>query len=162
AVPGVLAVGGTSLLVDGNGNIAGEGVWYGSSGGLSHFMTEPAYQRSLQSSGHRTTPDVAFDADPTTGVQVYTTAPSNGNGCWTVEGGTSVGAPCWAGIIAIANQGRALIGAGPLDGASQTLPTLYAISSNDFHAIPGGSATSTGRGTPNGGSLVKDLAYATT
>jgi subtilase family serine protease len=161
-VPGVLAVGGTSLLVDSAGNYTSEGVWYGSSGGTSRYMEEPAYQRSVQSSGRRSTPDVAFVADPATGVEVYTTAPSTGIGRWIVEGGTSVGAPAWAGIIAIVNQGRATVGAGALDGASQTLPTLYSISSNDFHKVPGGAATSTGLGTPNGAALVNDLAFATT
>jgi subtilase family serine protease len=162
SIPGVLAVGGTSLVVDGAGNYTGESVWYGSSGGLSHYMEEPAYQRSVQSSGRRSTPDVAFVADPGTGVQVYTTAPSTGVGGWTVEGGTSVGAPAWAGIIAIVNQGRATVGAAPLDGASQTLPTLYSISSNDFHKVAGGAVTSTGLGTPNGAALVNDLAFTTT
>lgn len=39
-------------------------------------------------------PDVAFDANPYTGVYVYY------NGSWYAVGGTSLGAPSWAAIVA--------------------------------------------------------------
>ena len=84
----------------------------------------------MQTTGYRATPDVAFDADPNTGVPVYVTPTT----CWrrwqTTQqahggtfGGTSLGSPAWAGIIAIADQGRAA-GLGSLDGPTQTLPAL--------------------------------------
>jgi hypothetical protein len=120
-------------------------------------VTEPAYQRSLQSTSRRSTPDVAFDADPNTGVAVYTTTPSTGRGSWYQVGGTSLGALAWAAIIAIADQGRAATGLGSLDGATQTLPALYRLPSSDFHK-PGG-VTATGLGTPNGAALVNGLAF---
>ncbi|MEI8018484.1 MAG: hypothetical protein WCH39_09800, partial [Schlesneria sp.] len=41
--------------------------------------------------------------------------------------GTSIAAPSWAAIFAIANQGRQQAGQVPLDGISQTLPTLYSL-----------------------------------
>ena len=44
---------------------------------------------------------MAFDADPNTGVAVY----DSNNGGWLQVGGTSLGAPAWAGLIAIVNQG---------------------------------------------------------
>ena len=50
-------------------------------------------------------------------------------------GGTSLGAPAWAGLIAIADQGRALVGKGSLDGPSQTLPALYAAASTDYNTV---------------------------
>ena len=76
----------------------------------------------------RSTPDVAFDGDPNTGVEVYSTDPNSGQGSWQVVGGTSLGTPAWAGIIAIVDQGRALAGKSSLDGPTQTLPSLYAAS----------------------------------
>jgi subtilase family serine protease len=156
----VLAVGGTTLLSDSAGNYQGEIAWSGSSGGFSHFEAEPSFQRSVQSSGRRNTPDVSFVADPFTGVAVYTTLPSVAIGAWSAVGGTSVGAPAWGAIIAIVNQGRATAGQGTLDGGSQTLPGLYRLPSSDFHAVAAGSLVSTGLGTPNGPGLVNDLAFS--
>ncbi len=78
---------------------------------------------------------MAFDADPNTGVEVYSTAPGSSRGSWQVVGGTSVGAPSWAGIIAIVDQGRALAGEGSLDGPTQTLPALYAAASTEFNTV---------------------------
>jgi subtilase family serine protease len=161
--PEVLSVGGTTLSVDSLGNYESEAAWSGSGGGYSRFVTEPSYQRSLQRTGGRSTPDVAFDADPGTGVEVYETPLGASHGSWQVVGGTSLGTPGWSAIIAIVDQGRALDGKGSLDGASQTLPTLYAVSSTDFHSVAPrprdatGANTSTGRGTPNGPALVDDL-----
>ncbi len=62
-------------------------------------------------------------------------------------------------IIAIADQGRAAAGKGSLDGATQTLPTLYSLPPTDFHKV--GSLTTTGLGTPNGPALVDDLVSST-
>ena len=90
----------------------------------------PSYQQAVVGSGpspvadegRRVVPDVAYDADPATGFSVYDSTASSG---WTVLGGTSGGAPQWAGLFAIADQGRALAGLPALDGPSQTLPALY-------------------------------------
>lgn len=153
--PNVLAVGGTSLYLTATGGYGTETAWSGSGGGYSRYESEPSYQRGVQSTGVRSAPDVAFDADPYSGVSIYTTSPSTGRGVWETVGGTSLGAPAWAGIMAIVDQGRALKGLGTLDGATQTLPTIYSLPSSDFHSA--GSLTTTGRGTPNGASLVQDL-----
>jgi hypothetical protein len=134
--PRVLAVGGTTLSIDADGDDLGEVAWYDSGGGHSPFEPEPAYQASVQTSGHRSTPDVAFDADPNTGVEVYETPPRGGSGSWEIVGGTSLGTPAWAAIIAIVDQGRALDGKGSLDGATQTLPALYSLPASDFHSVP--------------------------
>ncbi len=168
AVPTVLVVGGTSLGVEPDGRYDSETAWFDSSGGYSRYEAEPGFQRSMQGTGRRSTPDVAFDGDPATGVQVYDTLPFTGQGTWQLVGGTSLGAPSWAAIIAIADEGRAIQGTGSLDGAAQTLPALYALPSTVFNAVaplpaqPGGGAnTSTGRGTPSGTSLVPDLVATT-
>jgi hypothetical protein len=133
--PRVLAVGGTTLLTDDAGNYTGELAWSGSGGGYSRYESEPRYQESVQSTGRRSAPDVAFDADPNTGVEVFETPPGSTTGSWLVVGGTSLGTPAWAAIIAIVDQGRALDGKGSLDGPTQTLPALYSLPSTDFHAV---------------------------
>ncbi len=158
--PDVLSVGGTSLYLNAAGNYGSEVAWSGSGGGQSHTVAEPSYQRNAQSSGRRSTPDVAFDGDPNTGVEVYQSSPYTGIGSWQVVGGTSLGTPAWAAIMAIADQGRTLEGKGSLNGATQTLPTLYALPPSDFHSVATnhpGRASATGLGSPNGGPLIADL-----
>src|SRR5262249_19164618 len=58
---------------------------------------------------------------------------------WVNVGGTSAGAPQWAALIAIADQGRALSGQSSLDGFSQVLPKLYQLPQSDFHDITSGN-----------------------
>ena len=168
SAPNVVAVGGTTLVTDITGNYKVEFPWSGSSGGYSKFEPEPNYQRSVQDTGKRSSPDVSFDGDPNTGVSVYETSPITGQGTWEVVGGTSLGTPAWAAIIAIADQGRAVMGQSSLDGPTQTLPTLYALPASDFHSVAAtthrgklpATATAntvTGRGSPNGALLVNGL-----
>ena len=114
ASPNVLSVGGTTLSLGSSGNYGSETVWTSGGGGYSQFEAEPTYQNAVESSGLRSTPDVAFDGDPSTGVEVYSTSPGATKGSWQVVGGTSLGAPAWAGIIAIADQGRRSWARGPL------------------------------------------------
>jgi hypothetical protein len=133
----------------------------GSGGGVSQYESQPAYQSGLTpGQAQRLTPDVALVGDPGTGVTVVH------NGRTYVVGGTSVGAPQWAALIAIADQGRAAAGAGPLGGASQVLPAIYALSQSDFHDTTKGNNGSaakagfdlvTGRGTPVANRLISDL-----
>jgi subtilase family serine protease len=109
--PYVLAVGGTTLPLDASGNRVGtETVWSGSGGGISVSESEPAYQTNFpipSTGGKRGSPDVAYNADPQTGVAVYDSTPNQGTSGWLVFGGTSAGAPQWAALIAIADAGRA-------------------------------------------------------
>jgi subtilase family serine protease len=168
--PNVLAVGGTTFLMDAYGNVAGEQGWSGSGGGVSAFEPEPAYQRAVQSTGHRTLPDVAYDADRNTGFYMVNTVPNPYGQVGTfVTGGTSAGTPQWAGLIAIVDQGRALAGKAALDGPTQTLPAIYSLrNSGDFHDITTGSNgysagigydLVTGVGTPVADHLISDLAF---
>jgi subtilase family serine protease len=137
ASPNVLAVGGTSLTMDGSGKYVSETAWNGSGGGISAYESEPGYQQSVQAAGRRGSPDLAYDAAPGTGYWVYDSF-DNGQSPWQAVGGTSAGAPQWAALIAIANQRRALQGLGTLDGASQTLPMLYSVSGSAFHDVTSG------------------------
>jgi hypothetical protein len=165
--PNVVAVGGTTLSIDSSGDYLGESAWSDSGGGISAFESQPSYQAGNVnglSSTKRTVPDVAMDADPNTGVYVL----DSYSGGWFQVGGTSLSCPMWAGLVAIADQGRALQGESSLDGATQTLPLLYSLPESDFHDITtGGNGTYnatpgydlvTGRGTPIANLLVPALA----
>ncbi len=164
--PSVVSVGGTSLLLNSAGAYQSESAWSGSSGGYSRFEAEPSFQRSVQQTGKRSSPDVAFLGDPGTGVNIYQTSLVTGQGSWEVVGGTSLGSPAWAAITAIVDQGRSLQGMPSLDGASQTLPALYGLAPNGYHAVAGGhrpksfkatANTVTGLGTPVGSALISNL-----
>jgi hypothetical protein len=172
--PNVVAVGGTTLDINSSGTYIAEGAWSGTGGGISQVESLPSYQNALNgingaSKTNRNVPDVAMDADPNSGVYVLD---SYGGG-WFQVGGTSLATPMWGGLVAIANQGRALAGQSTLNGLTQTLPTLYSLPSSDFHDITGGSNGTysaapgydlvTGLGTPIANLLVPALAgYGTT
>ncbi len=156
--PNVVAVGGTTLDVDGSGNYSSEYVWNNGStnqatwnatgGGLSYVEPRPAYQSAVNGAYTRSIPDVSFDADPNTGVYVYDsysaedppspTAPSSSTPWGNHIGGTSLSAPAWAGLVAITDQDRTSSQLGTLDGATETLPTLYQLPESDYHDITSG------------------------
>ena len=152
ASPNVLSVGGTTLLLSSSGAYQSESAWIDSGGGYSKYEPEPSYQAKVQSTGYKATPDVAFDGDPNTGVQIYVTLPTRygSQGSWITVGGTSLGSPAWAGIIAITDQGRALAGEPSLDGSTQTLPALYAAPTAaptaDFNTVAPASSSFGGGG----------------
>ncbi len=121
-----------------------------SGGGVDGTQPQPTYQQFIPnttkranpvSTAGRTDPDVSFNGSEVSGVAVYnsyentttTNFKSGGNNYafggspWGNAWGTSIAAPSWAAIFAIANQGRQLAGQLPLDGISQTLPTLYSL-----------------------------------
>ena len=146
-VPGVVSVGGTTLILSPAGVYQSETLWYDSGGGTSRYAAG-------------TTPTVAFDADPATGVYTYVTTPSTGQAGWYALGGTSLGAPCWAGIIALADQGRFRAGLPLLDGARQTLPALARLPLSAFHTVVPYGGVTAGRGTPRGPAVFSGLIRA--
>ena len=109
--PFALACGGTRLQASGT-TIASETVWNelpsegATGGGISDFFDLPAWQKNAHvppsaNPGKRVgrgVPDVAGDADPSSG---YVTRV---DGQPDVIGGTSAVAPLWAGLIALINQ----------------------------------------------------------
>ncbi len=189
ASPNVLSVGGTTLTVNfdtttGKESYGGETAWSltpdptsptgfdASGGGTSPFENEPFYQFGVQQSFHRTTPDVALDADPATGVFVvddYDVAPPPGFFFAFQVGGTSFSAPAWSSLLAITNQSRALYGLPTLGNAQEA---TYFLPSSDFHDITSGSNLAgsagpgydqvTGRGSPIAPAVVRDLTFAFT
>jgi len=126
----VVSVGGTSISRNSTtGAFQQELAWQSGGGGPSIYQSRPAYQNGISGivQSRRGTPDVAANADPSTGVWVYVSP------YWYVVGGTSVAAPVWAGIV---NS------AGSFAAASQSeLTTLYANGANaaDFKDIGYGS-----------------------
>ncbi len=137
--PNVLSVGGTTLTTsDDSGTYESESGWSGTSSGYSQVETEPAYQDAVQDTGARSVSDVSYDADPNTGFAVYDSVADDGVSGWQEVGGTSAGAPQWSALVAIADQGRTAEGKTTLDGASQTLDTLYGL-----YGAPGTAAYST-------------------
>jgi subtilase family serine protease len=162
--PNVLAVGGASLIIATDGTRINETGWSGGGGGLSRYEFEVPFQRSVQGSGKRSTPDVAYNADPNTGFYVYDSVPDqSGQTGWFSYGGTSAGAPQWAALIALADQGRAAVGLGSLANAPAA---IYSLPTWDFHDIIVGNngfpATSgydlvTGRGSPQANLVVAGL-----
>jgi hypothetical protein len=166
--PNVLAVGGTTLTLKSDSSYDNEQAWAGSGGGTSITEAEPGYQLGVQTTGSRSIPDVAFDADPNTGVAILDSYDNTDNsGPWFQIGGTSLASPAWAGILAVVNQARVAQGGGSLDGPNETLPYLYQMSSVDFHDVTDGNNGGfkagpgydmvTGLGTPRVDLLVPDL-----
>ena len=134
--PYVTGCGGTQLTSNGS-TIVSEVVWNDGSqggatgGGVSNVFPLPSWQDSANvpapstSTGGRGVPDVAGDASPETGYNIFV------DGQQEVVGGTSAVAPLWAALTALINQGRTT-SAGFLN------PTLYANPSA-FHPITSGS-----------------------
>lgn len=168
--PNVMAVGGTRLLLSASGSYIWEAAWPDSTGGISRFEPEPSYQvATLASSGlsttKRATPDVAFDADPSTGYSVYSSVSDDGQSGWFDVGGTSAGAQAWAGLVAIADQGRATVGQGTLSTGT-LLDELYSLPASDLNAIRSrsigyapttGYDLVTGLGTPRANMVIASL-----
>jgi hypothetical protein len=156
-------VGGTSLALDASGAVASESVWTGSGSGPARYAARPGFQQAFQQGVRRSTPDVSFLGDPSTGVRVFHTRPGETQGSWKVVAGTSLGAPAWAAVVAIVAQGRALNGQGSLDGPSQTLPMLYALAGTGFRQVANPvSATAAGLGVPDGQALISGLIRGST
>jgi subtilase family serine protease len=127
----VVAAGGTTLNLDATGNILSETAWFGSGGGVSKYYSEPSYQSGVQSTGFRGVPDVAYDANPRTGVPVY----DSEDGDWFQVGGTSASSPQWAALTAIANSLRASQSKGTI--GSNFLNVIYANQLDFFDITKG-------------------------
>ena len=179
--PYITIVGGTALATAGlGGPWLSETVWnsqegpgiYISSGGVSSGSASyniPAWQKGVNMSTNkgsttkRNCPDVAMVAD-----NVFIVAD---NGQQETTGGTSVGAPLWAGFTALANQRAVAAGLSTIGFIN---PALYHIGTNSgytacfdditvgnntnnivthYLAVPGYDLC-TGWGSPSGGSLI--------
>ena len=99
--PYVTSVGGTSLICPNNVYDAStkETVWNdgitATGGGISEIFAKPSYQSFIPGT-KRNSPDIAFNCDPNTGIQLC----FNGKIAYGI-GGTSLAAPFFAGFIAL-------------------------------------------------------------
>jgi kumamolisin len=176
ASPYALACGGTTLNGSGSA-ISSEVVWNetassegATGGGVSAVFALPSYQASAgvpvqpqTSFAGRGVPDVAGNADPTTGYQVFVSGQN------AVIGGTSAVAPLWAGLVTLLNEKFGT----PVGFLN---PKLYPLAASNFRDITSGnnddsglgyfSAQSgwdacTGLGSPNGTALMNTLGGTT-
>ncbi|HEX8799249.1 MAG TPA: S53 family peptidase, partial [Terriglobales bacterium] len=171
--PYSLACGGTTLTING-GTISSEVVWNelasnegATGGGVSTTFALPTWQSNINvpiagTFQGRGLPDVAGDADPTTGYQVQV------DGSSFAVGGTSAVAPLWAGLIALFNQslGHAVGYLNPtlyqtIALESGTFHDITSGNNGDFSAGPGWDAC-TGWGSPDGAGLLTALSAGTT
>lgn len=166
--PLVTSVGGTNLFLADDGTYEGETVWndsdptlcpfgctagiFGATGGAPSFLFP-----------NRSTSDVSYNASVYTGVMTFISFPGVSPGFY-FTGGTSEGAPQWAGIVADIDQA-----AGHAIGFMN--PALFAAPSTDFHDVtvgqnglfgPGESAgpgydMPTGLGSPDVAKLIATL-----
>ncbi len=170
--PYALACGGTTLSASGS-TISSETVWNetannegATGGGVSTVFALPSYQSSanvpVQPQTNfvgRGVPDVAGDADPSTGYQVTVSGQS------IVVGGTSAVAPLWAALAALLNQQLGT----PVGFLN---PKLYPLGESVFNDITSGNNDDsnlgyysagtgwdacTGLGSPNGTALLNAL-----
>lgn len=170
--PNVLGCGGTRLDASGS-QVADEVVWNetaigegATGGGISDFFPLPTWQAHAQvppsvndQHSGRGVPDIAGDADPQTGYQVYFDGQS------TPIGGTSAVAPLWAGLLALINQKRGKA-VGYLNPylyqnyqqlvQSKALRDVTSGNNGSYTAGPGWDAC-TGLGSPDGAHLLQAL-----
>ncbi len=174
--PYALACGGTTLNGSGN-TISSEVVWNetasnegATGGGVSTVFAIPSYQSAAgvpvqpqTNVAGRGVPDVAGDADPTTGYQVRV------DGKNQVVGGTSAVAPLWAALAALMNEKLGQ----PVGFLN---PKLYALTGSALHDVISGNNDDsglgyyqaragwdpcTGLGSPDGTALLSALSSST-
>lgn len=169
--PYVLGCGGTRLELSGS-TIVSEVVWNdlaqgegATGGGVSEDFAVPSYQATAEvppapnGFDGRGVPDVAANADPTTGYSVIV------DGSPAVIGGTSASAPLWAALMALLNQAmkKPLGYANPLLYPLAVSRAFHEITSgdNDGYSARAGWNPCTGLGTPNGTALLAGLETGT-
>jgi subtilase family serine protease len=161
SLPGVVSVGGTSLILTSKGTYGTESAWGSTGSGCSAYEAAASWQTNMPAwtstacTTGRASSDVAMIADSSTGVAMYTSAPGTGGAMWRGVGGTSIGAPIVAGIFALA-------GGVP---AGTAAPSILYQHPGSFRDITTGSAGTcatsmctasvgydgpTGLGSPNG------------
>jgi kumamolisin len=123
--PDVTGAGGTSLTLTSAGAWSKETAWNGSGGGVSSFFATPSFQTGVNTGSERSVPDVAADANPSTGWAIYT------EGSWAEYGGTSAAAPNWAAFTAIYDN-EAKAKSKPALGFANA--TIYALASSSSYA----------------------------
>jgi kumamolisin len=167
--PHVLACGGTKLTASGT-TIASEVVWNetaanegATGGGVSDVFALPSWQATAKvpaptvAAGGRGVPDVAGDADPSTGYTIRV------DGQTMTIGGTSAVAPLWAGLIALANA-QNKVAAGFVNPALYAAPKAFhdiTQGNNGAFSAAAGWDACTGLGSPIGTAVIAAVAPST-
>lgn len=139
ASPNVISCSGTSINRSTSGAFVSETGWNAAGCGPSAYEQRPGYQARIASivGAKRGVSDIAFDADPNTGVYVYDSTPLWGESGWWILGGTSVASPALAGVFNLA----ASSGNGFAANTTQEESRLYASlgNPNAFRDITSGT-----------------------
>jgi kumamolisin len=159
--PFVIGVGGTSLTLAENGDVASETAWSNSGGGQSIFFGRPSWQTGtgVPAGNKRLVPDVSAAADPDTGAFLVL------QGKVVQIGGTSWSAPVWAGFCALINEARINAGKPALAFLNPLIYPLMGTScfrdiqvgSNGAFQAGQGYDMVTGMGVPNLKQLIQAL-----
>jgi|HubBroStandDraft_2_1064218.scaffolds.fasta_scaffold05571_1 subtilase family serine protease len=141
--PDVVAVGGTSL--NGSEGDWSSTVWDDGGSGCSVVFSAPVWQSEVadfsetECGSDRSVADVAANADPYTGVDVYDTTPSGGNPTgWGIWGGTSEASPIVAAEFGLAG------GAHGVQYPAQTLYSNIGNSSDLYDVVSGSNGVCSG------------------
>ncbi len=147
--PNVTGVGGTYLNANPQtGEYYGESAWndrFGASGGgFSSIYARPDYQTGFILNSQRGVPDVAYDGDVNGGVLTVWSSSGAGQNLVFIFGGTSVGSPQWAAMLALVNTDF-----GPQSNINSLLYNGFSRHGNGlfFHDITVGTNTFTGAGS---------------
>ena len=166
---------GTTLNIN-NTTGQSETAWSGGGGGPSETFPLPSFQQGVTAFGNgpltvRSAPDLAADADPSTGLSVYDPVDYGG---WVQAGGTrSAATPVTSGMIAICRRRSRTLGGIPWAAPARRWPGSFirlmqieAITPSDFHDITQGNNfypagpgydLATGIGTPMADNLLPYL-----
>jgi kumamolisin len=144
--PNVIACGGTTLVCPTRTYVAGtkETSWTGTGGGISATFAKPAFQNTVPGT-KRNTPDIAMNADPSTGVSYIVNKKS------VVYGGTSIVSPAMAAYIGCLPRVSGFIG-----GNLYKNPNCFndvTIGHNGGYSAKAGYDNCTGLGSINGSLL---------
>jgi kumamolisin len=162
ADPYVTGAGGTTLKLTSSNGWSSEKAWSDSGGGFSSYFATPSFQSSVNSNSYRAVPDVAADANPSTGWAIYT------EGAWAEYGGTSAAAPNWAAFTAIYDDEASNLSEPALGFANASIYALAESSSykSAFHDVTSGNNGAysagtgydevTGWGSYNGANFLSD------
>ena len=111
---------------------------FSTGGGFSDLYKRPQYQRGISGipGNHRGVPDIAFTGSINHGVL----ASFQVGGGFFIFGGTSVGSPCWAGLVALGDQlaGRNL---GFINSSLYRLGDSRSLAAVSFHDTTVGDNT---------------------
>ena len=155
--PWVVGVGGTTLVTNADGSYDQELAWVAGGGGPSLFESAPAWQSGIAPPTDtvcselidvtcgRAVPDIAMDADPNSGANVYVAGTPEG------VGGTSLSSPLALGVWARIESGHqnAVGFAGPALYAAHATAAFHDIILGDTGPYPAtpGDDFATGIGT---------------